>query len=70
MRPRASTLRTPAWLATPAGAEAIGPRHLRWVTSDKHTPGVSRERLSVYSGFYDRDSKFTRTGMRDERGCA
>jgi hypothetical protein len=31
MSPRASTLRPPALLATPSGAEAIGPLHLRWV---------------------------------------
>ena len=44
----ASTLSTPAdLLATRSRAEAIGSRHLRWVTSGKYTAGVSRERLRV-----------------------
>ena len=48
MSPRASTLSTPALLATPSRAEAIGSASPpRWVTSDEHTPGVSRERLSL-----------------------
>src|SRR6266508_1649634 len=50
MRPRASTLRTPAWLATPSGPTQSAPRHLRWVTSEEHTPGVFRKRLSVLAG--------------------
>jgi len=49
MSPRASTLRTPALLATPSRAEAIGPASPpvgRRVTSHEHTPGVSGERPS------------------------
>ena len=49
MSPRASTLSTPALLATPSRAEAIASASApagRWVTSHEHTPGVSRERLS------------------------
>src|SRR6266545_437324 len=41
---------TPALLATPSGAEAIGsasPPVGRWVTSHKHTPGVFGERLTL-----------------------
>ena len=43
---RTSTPRTPPLLATTPAPRQSAPRHLRWVTSDEHTPGVSGERLS------------------------
>ncbi len=41
------------------------PRHLRWVTSDEHTPGVSRERLR-----HSRESRFVQRDFFTHRGIA